>query len=211
MGKAMTEENVDTKTKILETANVLFAKSGFGNTSIRDIAKEAAVNLSAVNYHFKNKENLYWKVFDYNYDKTNEKILEFGKSTSSVEELSAKVFQLFLDDGDATMNMFKIFLSDIGGVPEEGLSLEKKARLGPPGQDVFLEKLKLEVPEKISDEMLETAVNMIFSILCHMSLLMNTHLVKSHYKDKDEFRVDKVKEEVLWSVRAHLAALKAEA
>jgi len=56
--------------------------------------------------------------------------------------------------------------------------------------------------------MLETGVNMIFSILCHMSLLMNTQLVKSHYKDKDEFNVDKVKKEVLWSVRAHLTALK---
>jgi hypothetical protein len=200
--------DIDTKTKILEVANLLFAKHGFGSTSIRDIANEANVNLSAINYHFKNKENLYWKVFDYNYEKTSEQILNFSETTSSIEELSMAVFGLFLEDGAATMNMFKIFLSDIGGVPEEGLSLDKRPRLGPPGQDVFLNKLRLESPKTVSDDMLETCVNMIFSILCHLSLLMNTQLVKSHYKEKDEFKVDKVKKEVLWSVRAHLAALK---
>ena len=200
--------DIDTKTKILEVANLLFAKHGFGSTSIRDIANEANVNLSAINYHFKNKENLYWKVFDYNYEKTSEQILNFSETTSSIEELSMAVFGVFFEDGAATMNMFKIFLSDIGGVPEEGLSLDKRPRLGPPGQDVFLNKLRLESPKTVSDDMLETCVNMIFSILCHLSLLMNTQLVKSHYKEKDEFKVDKVKKEVLWSVRAHLAALK---
>ena len=61
------EHSLGTKEKILQTANRLFAKYGFGSTSIRDIATEAEVNLAAVNYHFKNKDNLYWEVFEYNF------------------------------------------------------------------------------------------------------------------------------------------------
>ena len=56
-----TAKNPDTREKILGAASTLFAKSGFEGTSIREIAAEADVNLAAVNYHFKNKQTLYWE------------------------------------------------------------------------------------------------------------------------------------------------------
>ena len=55
------EETRTTKEKILIAANELFAKNGFSGASIREIATMANVNLAAINYHFKNKENLYWE------------------------------------------------------------------------------------------------------------------------------------------------------
>src|SRR5713101_3961244 len=51
-------ERVDTKTKILDTAEKLFGENGFEATSLRDITAEAQVNLAAVNYHFQTKESL---------------------------------------------------------------------------------------------------------------------------------------------------------
>ena len=48
----------DTKDRILDSAERLFADHGFAATSLRQITAAAEVNLAAVNYHFKSKEAL---------------------------------------------------------------------------------------------------------------------------------------------------------
>ena len=48
---------------LLQTARELFAEHGFHNTTIRMISKQANVNVAAVNYYFRTKENLYFEVF----------------------------------------------------------------------------------------------------------------------------------------------------
>lgn len=54
----------DTKTRILDSAEQLFAKDGFHNTSTRAITSAADVNLAAVNYHFGSKDALLQAVFE---------------------------------------------------------------------------------------------------------------------------------------------------
>ena len=53
----------DTVTRILDTAEVLFAERGFAETSLRTITSKAKVNLAAVNYHFGSKKALIQAVF----------------------------------------------------------------------------------------------------------------------------------------------------
>jgi AcrR family transcriptional regulator len=48
----------DTKERILDAAEALFAEQGFAATSMRTITSEAGVNLAAANYHFGSKEML---------------------------------------------------------------------------------------------------------------------------------------------------------
>ncbi|MEO7143693.1 MAG: TetR/AcrR family transcriptional regulator [Bryobacteraceae bacterium] len=48
----------DTKTRILDAAERLFALHGFEAASLRAITTEARVNLAAVNYHFQSKDGL---------------------------------------------------------------------------------------------------------------------------------------------------------
>ncbi len=52
------ESQPDTKERILDAAERLFAGGGFHCTSLRSITQEAQVNLAAVNYHFGGKEAL---------------------------------------------------------------------------------------------------------------------------------------------------------
>lgn len=54
---------MDTKEKILDAAEELFADRGFASTSLRDITTAADVNLAAVNYHFGSKLDLLRAVF----------------------------------------------------------------------------------------------------------------------------------------------------
>ncbi len=48
----------DTKKRILDAAEHLFACKGFHKTSLRDITTEAGVNIASVNYHFGGREAL---------------------------------------------------------------------------------------------------------------------------------------------------------
>jgi AcrR family transcriptional regulator len=51
-------KDADTKTRILDAAERLFASRGFSATSLRMIIREAGVNTAAVHYHFGSREGL---------------------------------------------------------------------------------------------------------------------------------------------------------
>lgn len=54
----------ETKQKILNAAELLFAEQGFSGTSLRQITGDAEVNLASVNYHFGSKKDLIKAVMD---------------------------------------------------------------------------------------------------------------------------------------------------
>ena len=49
---------IDTKQRILDTAEQLFGAEGYDATSLRHIITQAGVNLAAIHYHFGSKEEL---------------------------------------------------------------------------------------------------------------------------------------------------------
>ncbi|NPA68187.1 MAG: TetR/AcrR family transcriptional regulator [Chlorobi bacterium] len=53
-----------TKDKILLTAQKLFFTKGIDRTAIKEISEDAGINIAAVNYHFRSKENLIDLVFE---------------------------------------------------------------------------------------------------------------------------------------------------
>lgn len=55
---------MDTRDRILDIAEQLFAEQGLGQTSLRAITAAAGVNLAAVHYHFGSKEALVYAIFE---------------------------------------------------------------------------------------------------------------------------------------------------
>ncbi|MEW6124199.1 MAG: TetR/AcrR family transcriptional regulator [Pseudomonadota bacterium] len=53
----------ETRNRLLDTAEALFAEHGFNGVSMRTITGAAGVNLAAAHYHFQSKEGLYRAVF----------------------------------------------------------------------------------------------------------------------------------------------------
>lgn len=49
---------MDTKQKIIVSARKLFSLKGYDGTSVRDISRDANVNVAAINYHFSGKRQL---------------------------------------------------------------------------------------------------------------------------------------------------------
>lgn len=48
----------DSRSKILNASAELFVKNGYDGTSVRQIAKEAGVNIAMISYYFKSKEGV---------------------------------------------------------------------------------------------------------------------------------------------------------
>src|SRR5262245_18811487 len=53
-----TKQRFDTKQRILDSAERLFAERGFAATSLRTIIADAKVNLAAIHYHYRSKQAL---------------------------------------------------------------------------------------------------------------------------------------------------------
>ena len=62
MTKIIKDEN--SKERILKTATKLFAQKGFGGTSVREIAKNAGVNVAMISYYWGGKKELYQGIID---------------------------------------------------------------------------------------------------------------------------------------------------
>ena len=63
----MPRDKSDTRVKILESAKTEFLKHGFGNSSMRTIAKNAGVTAGAIYKHFAAKADIFYAL-------TNEEI-----------------------------------------------------------------------------------------------------------------------------------------
>jgi len=85
----------DTKHRIMDVAERLFAERGYAATSLRDITGEADANLAAVNYHFQSKEGLLSAIFERFVGPVNRERLEtldaiearVGRGPADIEEL----------------------------------------------------------------------------------------------------------------------------
>jgi AcrR family transcriptional regulator len=66
---------VETRRKLLDAAEKLFAERGFDKVSLRDITEAAAANVASVNYHFRNREGLVEEVMGRYINAVNEERL----------------------------------------------------------------------------------------------------------------------------------------
>jgi AcrR family transcriptional regulator len=64
LGLALDRDDVDTRTRIVDAAERLFAEHGYHAVSLRTIMGLAQVNIAAAHYHFGSKKNLLQAVLD---------------------------------------------------------------------------------------------------------------------------------------------------
>ena len=62
-----TSGSCETRRRLIESAGEVFAEQGFHNATIRQICDRADANVAAVNYHFRDKAELYEAVLRYSH------------------------------------------------------------------------------------------------------------------------------------------------
>ena len=87
-----------TRHRILDAAGEVFAELGFQKATVRKICKRAGANLAAINYHFGEKERLYFEVLKYGHEISMQKYpLDFGLNRDlPPEERLQNYIRLFL-------------------------------------------------------------------------------------------------------------------
>src|SRR5690606_19089055 len=85
------------KRKIVKTASNLFFQKGFHGTSVREIAKRAKVNVSAISYYFNSKQGLLEYAVSYYYEQYLRKLEETlynAQQTEPLERLYELIFSI---------------------------------------------------------------------------------------------------------------------
>ncbi len=153
----MTDHSVDptdTKQRILEAAGKIFAARGFQNATVREICTEAGVNVAAINYHFRDKKNLYFDTLKYWQATAFQKYPHIRKTDASLppeERLRAFVFQFIsrmLNEGKASW-FGKLMAKEVIE-PTEGLDIVVEEAVRPAFW--ILRSIVTELLGEISDE-----------------------------------------------------------
>jgi AcrR family transcriptional regulator len=108
--RSRTPADVETRARLLHAAERLFADRGFKDVTVRDICRDAAANVAAVNYHFGDKMGLYREVLQGAIDAvraTTEAGRQAGAGCSTEEKLRrfvAVFLQRVLAPGHETLH-----------------------------------------------------------------------------------------------------------
>ena len=138
----MTDQNTDTKMKIMKAARVLFSDHGFEGTSIRDIAKAADVNVASVNYHFTNKENLFAEILQTGYNECSQEMKRiYENNEKNLENTIVDFFKHHVENSHDLISHFKMMMSPQHSHHLTASSTEDEF-YGPPGGMVIVEAIK---------------------------------------------------------------------
>lgn len=65
MASGLMNGSTETRSRVLQAATEVFAAEGYRNATLREICRRAEANIAAVNYHFRDKEQLYAAVIEH--------------------------------------------------------------------------------------------------------------------------------------------------
>ncbi len=93
MVKKKSIKDLSTEEKILAAADKIFTEKGYAAARTRDIAEEAGINLALLNYYFRSKEKLFFKIM-----------------TQKVEDLFVFMFPIISNDATSLDEKVAIFV-----------------------------------------------------------------------------------------------------
>jgi AcrR family transcriptional regulator len=156
---------IDTKQRILDTAERLIGEQGYSGTSLRHIIAEAGVNLAAVHYHFGSKEELLDELIVRKAGPVNEERLarldRLEAGSDGTPPAVESVLEAFLMPMAEAADRDPQFVRLMGRVLAEGLMQEMVQRHFQVVSRRFLGALRRSLPQVPEDDFLWRAHFMI--------------------------------------------------
>ncbi|MBF0507813.1 MAG: CerR family C-terminal domain-containing protein [Deltaproteobacteria bacterium] len=183
--EAADKKGTDTRERLIQAAGEVFAQRGFKGATVREISRQANANIAAVNYHFGDKEELYYEVLKNSLSSVLEKYppdLGVTPESTPEERLHAFIRSLLfrvLDESRPTWHA-RLMAREIAE-PTAALDQMIENILGP-----LYGYLTMVVKQLISDEANDELVhNCMFSIMGQCLFYHNArHVISKLYHKK---------------------------
>lgn len=117
-----TNETTEPKQRILDAAILLFAKKGFAGVGVREIAKEASVNIAMISYYYEGKVGILKSIIEEYFDRFHLSISEIDFSSHNPEdnlrELIGRIVDFIRENTELAMVMYNELPLDIPEITE---------------------------------------------------------------------------------------------
>ena len=111
------KETTEPKQRILDAAVLLFAKKGFAGVGVREIAKEANVNIAMISYYYEGKVGILQSIIEEYFDRFHLSIAEIDFSSQTpednVRELIERIIDFIRENTELAMVMYNELPLDI--------------------------------------------------------------------------------------------------
>ena len=105
-----------TRERLLTTACRLFSEKGFQDTTVAEICEQAETNIASVNYHFRDKANLYLEAWRYAFQEDLKAYPPEGglsADTSAEQRLESRIKSLIARIVDPDLHFFAIIHKEL--------------------------------------------------------------------------------------------------
>jgi len=117
------KKDEEKRKKILDTATKVFARMGFSNTKIQDVAQEAGIAHGTVYLYFKSKDDLFISIFQESLGELIDYISSEVQKKDSAEDKLRRMISLQLDVIEENPDLTKLILIEF---PRTGNFLNDK-------------------------------------------------------------------------------------
>ena len=184
-----------TKEKILVVTEELILNNGIEKVSIRNIAKQASVNIASINYYFSSKRDLLTEILKRKLETLKEDLLNSlihsrKFETSEPIDFVSLIFDAFFKEKDTYFGHYKIIL-DPDVQNSQNLEECEKELYFPIGQELLLKNLNHFFPNAQPSEIKRVSFH-IWGIIHHSLFLMSQPLYQTN-GNSDDFSLEFVK------------------
>jgi AcrR family transcriptional regulator len=135
--KQKTAKESSTEQRIKDAATKLFTQKGFAATRTRDIADEAGINLSLLNYYFRSKQKLFDLVMMENFQAFIKGItVNFTDETMTFDQRIEKIVAAYVDMLTRLPDLPMFVLNEIRGNPSK-IAAKLNTEIAPMRQNMF--------------------------------------------------------------------------
>lgn len=165
----------DTRERILDQAEALFADKGFDGVTVRQITTAARTNLAAVNYHFGSKQKLYLAVFAERWLPRARRVLDRlkaleergGAALDEVIRTLAEAFLLKFDDEQERWRHYRLIHQEMSHPsPALDFILENATR---PAFNTLMRLMRPHLDPGLDDQRLMHCVMSVFAQVLHFN------------------------------------------
>lgn len=143
----MTDQEPDTKTKIIEAAQSEFAEFGLAGARVDRIARKAGVNKAMLYYHFHSKEELYKEVVRRFFEHLSDQIQARFSPDDRLERILQSILQVQVETFKKNTDLVQIILHGLASRQADILHPASEALLSSGLPSVFKEKIQTAINE----------------------------------------------------------------